>query len=324
MSQQQNDQSIEQSVDALRPAQSTSFDGLGRALGDAVTLVARSVLHVDRAGAGARRHREGGTAIVWSDDIAISSSFHTPDVTRVGITQADGSLEERVARVVGRDPGTDVAVLRVDGGGLTPPQWRDLDDLAVGTLTLAVGRPGQSARASLRIVGVLGPAMRTETGGVLDRYVETDRTIPRGFAGGPLIDGQGRVIGMNTRTLFHGADIAVPTSTLRRVVTELLAHGGIRRGVLGVGVVPATLPEKFVAEFAQTYGALIAHVVAGGAASSAGLLQGDLLLRLGEHEVDGPESLRRALWELGGQTVELVVVRAGNVARFLATIGMQS
>ena len=318
MSQQQNDLET-----ASVSVPSSPFDDLGRALGDAVTLVARSVLHLDRTG-GRGRHHEGGTAIVWSDDLAISSSFHTPDVTRVGVTQPDGSLEERVARVVGRDPGTDVAVLAVEGGGLVTPQWRDIDDLAVGTLTLAVGRPGRSARASLRIVGVLGPSMRTEGGGTLDRYVETDRTIPRGFAGGPLIDGQGRVIGMNTRTLFHGADIAVPTSTLRRVVTELVAHGGIRRGVLGVGVVPANVPDAIAKEAAQSHGALIAHVVVGSAAAAAGLLQGDLLLRLGDHEVDGPDSLRRALWELGGQTVELVLVRAGAVARLLTTIGTRS
>src|SRR6476646_10585121 len=97
-------------------------------------------------------------------------------------------------------------------------------------------------RASLRAIGVLGPEYKTPWGGKLDRYVESDRQIPRGFAGGPLIDADGAVIGMNTRTLIRGEDLAVPTATLRRVVDELKQHGGVRKGYLGVGAYPATLP----------------------------------------------------------------------------------
>src|SRR6185503_19310791 len=91
-------------------------------------------------------------------------------------------------------------------------------------------------------IGVLGPAVRTPWGGRLERYVESDRQIPRGFAGGPLVDADGAVIGMNTRTLVRGADLAIPSVTLRRVVAELQAHGGVRRGYLGVGAYPAQLP----------------------------------------------------------------------------------
>ena len=125
--------------------------------------------------------------------------------------------------MIGRDPGTDVALLRVAGGGLTPAKLRELDGLAVGNLALAIGRPGRTARASLRAIGVLGPEIRTPHGGRLERYVESDRQIPRGFAGGPLIDADGAVIGMNTRTLLRGADLAIPVATLRRVVDELVA-----------------------------------------------------------------------------------------------------
>src|SRR5262249_5931087 len=161
-------------------------------------------------------------------------------------------------------PGTDIALLRVTGGGLTPAKLRELDGLAVGNLALAIGRPGRTARASLRAIGVLGPEVETPYGGKLDRYLEADRQIPRGFAGGPLIDADGAVIGMNTRTLVRGADLAIPVVTLRRVVAELEAHGGVRRGYLGVGAYPAALPASLAQAVGRDRGALVASLEDGG------------------------------------------------------------
>ncbi|HET9991574.1 MAG TPA: serine protease, partial [Kofleriaceae bacterium] len=173
------------------------FHALDSALAAAVAAAAPSTVRI------ARGHGQGGTGIAWSEDLVVTSSFHCPDKTTVGIAQADGNLDERDAEVIGRDPGTDLAVLRVTGGGLVPAQFRELDGLAVGNLALAIGRPGKTARASLRAIGVLGPEVDTPRGGTLDRYVESDRQIPRGFAGGPLIDADGKVIGLNTRTLLR-------------------------------------------------------------------------------------------------------------------------
>ena len=150
------------------------FHALDSALASAVAAAAPSTVHVNRG-------HGGGTGIVWSDDLVVTSSFHAPDKTTVGIPLPDGNLEEREAEVIGRDPGTDIAVLRVKGGGLKPAAFRDLDSLAVGNLALAVGRPGKSARASLRAIGVLGHGeFETPRGGTLDHYVESDRQIPRG------------------------------------------------------------------------------------------------------------------------------------------------
>ena len=151
-----------------------------------------------------------------------------------------------------------------------------------------MGRPGRTARASLRAIGVLGPEVETPHGGNLDRYVESDRQIPRGFAGGPLVDADGGVIGMNTRTLLRGTDLAIPTVTLRRVVDELLAHGGIRKGYLGVGAYPAQLPSGAA-------GALVASIDDGGPAATAGVLVGDVLLEVDGEAIDGPDTLRAAL-----------------------------
>jgi S1-C subfamily serine protease len=294
------------------------FQALDQALAAAVATAGQSVVQVGRG------HGHSGTGIVWADDLVISSSFHTPDRTKVGIPAAPGNsdgFDVREAEVIGRDPGTDVALLRVAGGGLSPASFRDLDGLAVGNLALALGRPGRTVRASLRAVGVLGPAVRTPHGGKLDRYVESDRQIPRGFAGGPLIDADGAVIGMNTRTLLRGQDIAVPTATLRRVVAELAAHGGVRRGYLGVGAYPAQLPPVLAQLAGHDRGALIASVEDGAPAAAAGVVVGDIIVELAGAPISGPDSLRLALGDRPGETVELIVLRAGARVALSATLG---
>jgi S1-C subfamily serine protease len=287
-----------------QPAQNV-FHALDQALAAAVAAASRSVVHV------ARGHGHAGTGIVWADDLVVSSSFHTPDRTKVGIAAVEGELDHRDAEVIGRDPGTDVALLRVTGGGLSPATFREIGELAVGNLALALGRPGRSVRASLRAIGVLGPAVRTPHGGKLDRYIESDRQIPRGFAGGPLIDADGAVIGMNTRTLLRGEDLAIPTATLRRVVDELAAHGGVRRGYLGVGAFPAQLPAQLAQLAGRDRGALVANVEDGAPAAAAGILVGDIIVEVATTPVTDPDSLRLALGDRPGETVALTVLRGG-------------
>ncbi|HEU4729523.1 MAG TPA: trypsin-like peptidase domain-containing protein [Kofleriaceae bacterium] len=303
-----------------QPAQNV-FHALDQALAAAVATAGSSVVHV------ARGHGHGGTGIVWADDLVVSASFHTPDRTRIGVAKPgdpDGELDLRDAEVIGRDPGTDVALLRVTGGGLCPAKLRDVGDLAVGNLALALGRPGRTVRASLRAIGVLGPSVRTPRGGKLDRYVESDRQIPRGFAGGPLIDADGAVIGMNTRTLLRGEDVAVPTATLRRVVDELSAHGGVRRGYLGVGAFPAQLSPQLTQLVGRDRGALVGSVEDGGPAASSGVIVGDIIVEVAGTPVTDPDTLRFALGDRPGETVELVVVRGGARHALTATLGSKS
>ena len=270
------------------------FHQLDQALAAAAATAAPSVVRVSRG------HHQGGTGIVWADDLVITSSFHCPDHTKV---------DDKDAEVIGRDPGTDVALLRVTGGGLTPAKLRELDGLAVGNLALAIGRPGKTARASLRAIGVLGPDVKTPYGGKLDAYVESDRQIPRGFAGGPLIDADGAVIGMNTRTLLRGADIAVPVATLRRVVAELQQHGGVRRGYLGVGAYPVD------------GGALVASLEDGGPAAAAGVLVGDIIQQLDGEPVTGPDDLREVVGDRPGKTVKAQLLRGGQKVELDLAIG---
>ena len=300
-----------------QPAQNV-FHALDQALAAAVATAGGSVVHVSRG------HGRSGTGIVWAEDLVISASFHAPDHTKVGIASAsgDGEIDYRDAEVIGRDPGTDVALLRVAGGGLPAAVFRDLGELAVGNLAVALGRPGRTVRAQLRAIGVLGPELRTPHGGVLDRYVESDRQIPRGFAGGPLIDADGAVIGMNTRTLLRGADLAIPTVTLRRVDAELAAYGGVRRGYLGVGAVPASLSPALTQLAGRDRGALVAGVEEGSPAAAAGVIAGDIIVAVAGDPASGPEDLRRALGDRPGQTVELTVLRGG--ARLVVSVELGS
>ncbi len=279
---------------------------LDNALAAAVKAVGPSVVHV------ARGHHQGGTGIVWADDLVITSSFHTPDRTKVGLPTDDGELELRDAEVIGRDPGTDVALLRVTGGGLAPAAFRELGDTSVGNLALAIGRPGRTARASLRAIGVLGPEVETPHGGTLDRYLESDRQIPRGFAGGPLVTPDGGVLGMNTRTLIRGADIAVPTTTLKTVAAELLAHGGIRKGYFGVGAYPSK------------QGAIIASLDDDGPAAKAGVIVGDIITEVDGEAVTGPDSLRSVLASRSDKQVKVVLLRGGARTEIEVTIGSRS
>jgi S1-C subfamily serine protease len=295
-------------------AQPALLDALDQSLSSAVTAVAPSVLQL------ARGHG-GGSALAWADDLAVTSSFHCPDQTEVLVAGKDGELEAREATVIGRDPGLDLALLRVEGGGLIAPQHREAGTLAVGNLAIAVGRPGRSARASMRMIGVLGKDVRTPGGGVLAPYIETDRQIPRGFAGGPLIDAQGRVIGLNTRTLLRGHDLAVSVETIARSVAQLLAHGSIPRGYLGVGVTPVALSKPLAALAGKSHGALVSSLDENGPAERAGLVQGDIIVSLAGVDILGPAELRQVVAEHPETELRAEVVRGGAVVSLAVTVG---
>ena len=293
--------------------QREGLEPLDRSLAAAVAAVAPSVLHLSR-------DHGGGTALVWRDDLAITSSFHCPDEPKVWVASADGELEARQAVVVGRDPGLDLAVLRVPGA-LAAPVYREAQSLAVGGLAVALGRPGRSVRASLRMIGVLGTDVRTPGGGTLTAYVETDRQIPRGFAGGPLIDVGGQVIGMSTRTLLRGCDLAITAADLERSVAQLVSHGVIRRGYLGLGVTPVVLARQLAQELGRERGVLVSALDDGGPAEAAGIRQGDIVLALDGHAVPGPLELRELVSERPDAKVELELVRGGQLQTLTATLG---
>jgi S1-C subfamily serine protease len=295
-------------------AQEQVLEVLDQTLSAAVAAAAPSVLHL------ARGH-SGGSALAWTDELALTSSFHCPDQPALLVPDRGGELTERVAEVVGRDPGLDLALLRVSGGGLSAPARRSAADLAVGNLAIALGRPGRSVRASLRMVGVLGHDVRTPAGGLLDPYIETDRAVPRGFAGGPLIDAAGRVIGMNTRTLLRGHDLAVAADALERSAAELLRHGRIPRGYLGVGVTPVVLARQVAVALGKERGAMVSSVEDDGPAERGGVRQGDILIAVNGAAVTGPNELRQLVADRPGASLTVEVVRGGAPLALVVTLG---
>jgi S1-C subfamily serine protease len=279
---------------------------------------------VESAGPGVlrlARHRHPGSATVWDAKagLVVTTAHAVASDDSARLTLPGG--QEREAQVVGRDPGTDLALLRTDAADLAAPTFREADGLKVGHAALALGRPGQSVRASFRIVGVLGSDVRTPWGGRLERYVETDRGFPRGFSGGPLIDLEGRAIGINTSALFRGADLTVPTATVRRVVSELLVHGAVKRGYLGVAVQRVRLPDDLATSTGQKSGALVVGVDQGSPAARSGLVLGDLLIALDGRAIAGPDDLRELLTDRRGAEVEARIVRVGKLESIRLTVG---
>lgn len=266
------------------------------------------------------RHRLAASGIVWSGDGLIVTSHHVlerDDGLRVGL--ASGEVVS--ASLVGRDPTTDVALLRTEASDLPTPTLTEPDSLKVGHLVLALGRPGKSVRATLGIVSALGDSWRTPTGGRLDRYLQTDVVMYPGFSGGPLVDAEGAVIGINTTALLRGVNITVPVPTVRASVESLLAHGKVRRGYLGVGSQPARLPESAARSLDQGTGLLVVSVEAGSPAEAAGIFLGDTIVSLNGHAVRDLDDLLALLpGDQVGRTVPVRILRGGQALELEATV----
>jgi S1-C subfamily serine protease len=289
---------------------------LGDTFSQAVEVAAPSVVRL------AGRRGVAATGFVWDDAGTIVTSLRLVAAACGDLELTCAAGERRDPEVVGGDPVTDVAVLRVDPAGLVPLVRHDADDLKVGQPVLALGRPGGGIRASLRIIGVLGRDVRTP-GGRLERYVESDRGFPRGFAGGPLVDLAGAAIGLDTPYAVRGADLTIPVVTLARVVGEIAAHGAVRRGYLGVGVQRARLPQAIAAALGRATGALVVSVDDASPAAGGGVLLGDVLVELDGAPVDGPDGLRQALVDRGGATAALRLLRAGALLDLPLTVGQR-
>jgi S1-C subfamily serine protease len=267
------------------------------------------------------RSRLPASGIVWSSDGIIVTAHHV--VRRdenISVGLPDGQAVS--AALVGRDPTTDLAVLRVQTADLTPPTWAELESLQVGHLVLALGRPGRTVQATLGIVSALGTSWRTPTGGQLDRYLQTDVVMYPGFSGGPLVDASGQVLGLNTSALLRGISLTVPVSTVRQVVETLLVHGRVRRGYLGMATQPVRLPEALAKSIGQETGLLLIRVVAGSPADKGGLLLGDTVVGLDGHPVRHHDDLLALLGsDRVGAAVPVRVVRAGQVRDVSVVIG---
>ncbi len=283
---------------------------LSDALASAVESAGASVVRVEGRCAGA-------SGVVWSDDGVVVTAHHAigrADDLAVGL--ADGRTVK--AAVVARDASTDVAVLRAEATGLTPARWSEGEGLKVGHLALPLGRPGRGVRAALGMVSALGDAFRTPTGAQFDRYIEVDGSLPRGFSGGPLVDVRGAALGMNTAAVMRGG-ATVPTATLRRVVSDLLTHGRVGRGYLGVSVYPVRLPEGSAERVGHARGLVVVGIERESPAEGGGVLVGDVIVSIDGQSVEGPGDLLAVLEGRVGARVKVRVVRAGEAKELEVT-----
>lgn len=266
------------------------------------------------------RRRFPASGVVWAADGTIVTADHVveqEDEIRVGLP--DGQVV--VATIAGRDPGTDIAVLRAQATGLSAPAWSDGGNVKVGQLVLALARPGRTVRARLGIVSASGEAWRTPTGGELDRYLEADITAGFGFSGGLLADAEGRALGMNSAGLLRRASLAVPVPTLRKVVGMLLAHGKIRRGYLGIGAHPVRLPAGLEQQVGQRVGLIIVSVENASPAERGGLVLGDVIVAIDGTPVRSQDDVAARLTEDRiGSPLRIRLVRGGAVKELAVTV----
>ncbi|HHY57146.1 MAG TPA: PDZ domain-containing protein [Chloroflexi bacterium] len=269
------------------------------------------------------RNRLAATGIVYAADGVIVTAHHVverDDDLRVGLPGG----ETVAATLVGRDPGADLAVLRVTHTGLTAATWIDASELHVGNLALALGRPGGGVQATLGVVSALGKSWRTGAGSEIDRYLQTDVVMYPGFSGGPLLVMDGRFAGVNSSALVRGASVTIPAATVRRVVETLLTHGRMPRGYLGVGLQPVRLDAALQAALGQQTGLMLMSVEADSPAAQGGLLQGDVVVTLDGVAVRHLDDLQALLTgERVGKLVTMRLVRAGVVQEHRVTIGQK-
>jgi len=267
------------------------------------------------------RRRMPATGVIFSADGVIVTSHHVverDDNIKVGLPNG----ETVSAKLVGRDPSTDLAVLKVDASDLNAANWSDPGSLKVGHIVLALGRPGDKPLATLGIVSALDEGWRTSAGGKIDAYLQTDVVMYPGFSGGSLVDVSGNHLGINTSAMSRGTSITIPTPTIRRVAETLLKHGQVRRGYFGVGTQPVRLSSSVAGQIGQEAGLLLVSVEAGSPAETGGLMIGDILTQVNNQPVYQVDALLALLADdLIGQSIPVKIVRGGQVQSVNVTVG---
>lgn len=251
-----------------------------------------------------RRYALSGT--VWGDGFVVTTNRAVED-DEIQVMLEGGDVHP--ATLVGRDPSTDLALLKVDAA-LSAPVWTD-EVPELGTLVVMVGRPHESLRATLGIVSEVGGPWRTAFGGRVPYRLRTDASSFQGFSGGPLLTVAGEIVGVNTAALSR-SPTTLPTVAVRRVVETLRTHGRMRRGYLGLGGQSVRLSPELREASGQSVGLLVVSVEPGTPAADAGLLVGDTLLRFGDERIQHPASLVALLGEeTVGQTLSVTLARGG-------------
>lgn len=284
-------------------------------LTSAVEKASASTLLVDA------RKRYPASGIAYAQDLVLTADHVVTreDNLRVGLP--DGKTFE--ATIAGRDPGSDMAVLRLSEKVLSSAKTSE--DVKVGQLVLALGRPSSvGMQASWGIVTAINGPTRTFRGGLLDQYLQTETTPYPGFSGGPLVNTEGEVIGLNTSGLTRGSSLTIPVKVAWRIADALVQHGSVKRGYLGVRTQPVEIPEaaRTTLKREQGHGLLVLWLEENGPSAKSGLLVGDILVAINGQPVSDPDDLFAALTsDTVGKSIPVDVLRGGRPETVQVTVG---
>jgi S1-C subfamily serine protease len=274
------------------------------ALANAAQVASDALVHL------AEPCRRGGTGFVYADEgVIVTTARAVSGRSALELVQGDKLV---TAEVVGFDAATDVGVVRAASPLGKAPAWAS-SPARLGSLVLAGSRPGRAVRVRLGVVAQVGGAWHTPRGGRIERYVETDLAPEPGFSGGLSFDAGGAVIGMASAGLLRGTPLLVERETVERIVSALLTQGRVQRGYLGVGTQAVRLSEAARSMTGQDAGLLVVSVRPNSPAERAGLLQGDVLLSLGNAKLTDVAALQAGLEDVAGQRLALSLVRAGQL-----------
>lgn len=268
------------------------------------------------------RRRYPASGIAYAEDLVLTADHvitREDDSIKVGLP--DGKSLK--ATIAGRDPGSDLAVLRLAEKALKPAKTSD--DVKVGQLVLAVGRPNDSGiQASWGIVTAIAGPTRTHRGGMLDKYIKTETTPYPGFSGGPLLNTEGEVLGLNTSGLSQQSALTIPVNVAWRIADALAKHGSVKRGYLGVRTQPVEIPEaaRSALKRDQKSGLLVLWLEESGPAQKGGLFVGDTIVAIGGQPAGDPDDLFAALTsDTVGKPIAVEVLRGGKPETVNVTVG---
>jgi S1-C subfamily serine protease len=267
------------------------------------------------------RKRYPASGITMSEDLVLTADHVVTREDDIKVILSDG--KSLTAAIAGRDPGSDLAVLRLPEKVLTPAKTSD--SVKVGQLVLALGRPNDAGvQASWGIVTNISGPTRTFRGGMLDEYIQSETTPYPGFSGGPLINTDGEVIGLNTSGLTRGSSLTIPVKVSWRVGEALAAHGTVKRGYLGVRTQPVEIPDsgRQALNREQSQGLLVLWLEDGGPAERGGLFVGDILVAISGQAVGDADDLFSALSsDTVGKSIAIEVLRGGRPETVTVTVG---
>jgi S1-C subfamily serine protease len=298
------------------PEMPSALLALSNNLADVVEQVGHSVVTVQG------RSRLSSSGVHWRSRIVVTADETIKRSEDITVTLPDGRTVP--ATLVGRDPSTDIAVLKLQDVELPVAEIGEASLLKVGHVVLAVGRSSESGlSASMGVVSAISGSWRSSYGGLIDQFVRLDLNLYPNLEGGPLVEASGRVVGITVsgprRTV-----ITIPASTINRVVDQLLAKGHIARGYLGLGMQPVRLPEtlKNTLNLSSLGGVIVINVESDGPADKSGVLIGDVLVAIDGTPVSDTSDIQVMLGsQTVGKTLNVQIVRGGTLVEVALTVG---